>query len=142
MKYEIHIESRDQLGFNMLENVVKMANLGATLKPDHMPIMRWPFACKMILESDTAPTPEPQIRIFEESGAEVRFVPKLAEPASFSMDSESVEVVPAVIHSKESLEKLSWDEFKEVVNKSGVTGRDRTKMTKQYLAKVVEQVGE
>lgn len=137
MKYEIHIESRDSLGLNMLENVVKMANLGATLKPDHMPIMRWPFACKMVLETDVEPTPEPQIRIFEESGAEVRFVPKLAEKevAEFSMDVEGEKTL-TVIHTKESLDTLTWDKFKEVVGEVGITGRDRTKMSKQYLAKV------
>jgi hypothetical protein len=140
MKYDIWINSSDQLGFNMLENVVAMANLGATLKEGYLPIMRFPFSCQMVLETDVAPTPTPSIRIFEESGAELKYVPPeiVLNTASFSLELE--EQKPMVVHTKESLASLEFDAFREVCKAVGVKGRDRNLMSRQYLEKVASVV--
>ena len=40
--------------------------------------------------------------------------------------------------TKEQLEDLDWNSFKKVVKTQGISGRDRQRMTRQYLDKVAE----
>lgn len=47
--------------------------------------------------------------------------------------------VTQFIYSEEDLAELSWADFRKVCSAVGVKGRDRTKMTKEYLAAVSPQ---
>jgi hypothetical protein len=139
MLYQINITSKDHLGLNMIENIVEMANKGAVLKPGAMPIMNFPHSCTMLIDSDTPPTPNAFIRVFEvDSKKEV--LPSTSEPevkvptepATFSMEN-SDEHKPL---TREELDKLDFQtEFKDLCKSVGITGRDREKMTKEYFAK-------
>lgn len=142
--YHLHVTSTDSLGMNMIENVIKLANAGATLKPGSIPFMRFPHSVSMVITTDTPPTPSATVRVFEmDTNKEVfaAFVPKVA--ASFSLDTEDeVETVVDVSKNgetpwtKEQLDAMDWEtEFKEVCKSVGITGRSRDKMTKEYLAK-------
>lgn len=147
MLYQINITSRDSLGLNMVESIVEMANLGATLKTDAMPRLSFPHHCTMLLEAEVPPTPSATVRVFEygtnkeifESFSETK-----QEAATFSMDVNDddlkdttiVDTGPVVPLTKEQLDALNWKtEFKEVCKLAGITGRDREQMTKEYLAK-------
>lgn len=146
MLYQINITSKDSLGFNLLENVVAMANLGATLKPGTMPIMNFPHHCTMILEADNPPTPSASIRVFELDTHKEIFAVFVedTQAATFSMDTEANVEAPVVDKSTNSgvpftvdqLNAMDWKtEFKEVCKSAGISGRDRAQMTKEYLAK-------
>lgn len=137
MLYQINITSKDSLGLNMIENIVEMANKGAVLKPGAMPIMSFPHSCTMLLDSDVPPTPSACVRVFEvETNTEVKpgqepTVVAPSKPAVFSMDNQEAKPL-----TKEELDKLDFQtEFKELCKSVGITGRDREKMTKEYLAK-------
>lgn len=142
--YHLHVTSTDSLGMNMIENVIKLANAGATLKPGSIPFMRFPHSVSMVITTDTPPTPSATVRVFEmDTNKEVfaAFVAPVA--ASFSLDTEDeVETVVDVSKNgetpwtKEQLDAMDWEtEFKEVCKSVGITGRSRDKMTKEYLAK-------
>lgn len=140
--YILHITSSDSLGLNLIENIIAMANLGATLKPQTLPSMRFPHSCSMVLEAEVPPTPTAVIRVFEAAtNKEVfkAFVPKPAQAATFSLDADETEdksTNDGKPWTKEQLDAMEWEtEFKEVCKAVGITGRSRDKMTKQYLDK-------
>lgn len=142
MKYHLHVTSSDSLGFNLIENIVELANLGAKIKPGTLPSMRFPHSCSMELEAETPPTPRATVRVFEEdSNKEIfaAFVQPVA--ATFSLETEDEVVVDKSTNggtpwTKEQLDELDWEtEFKEVCKSVGISGRSRDKMTKEYLAK-------
>lgn len=139
-KYHIHVTSSDSLGLNLIENIIAMANLGATLKPGTLPSMRFPHSCSLILESETPPIPSATVRVFEfDSSKEIfkAFVEPVA--ATFSMDADTVvdkSTNDGTPWTKEQLDAMDWEsEFKEVCKSVDITGRSRDKMTKEYLAK-------
>lgn len=142
MKYHLYITGSDPIGFNFLENVIAMANLGATLKEGTLPTLRFPQAISMSLEAETPPTPNAFIRVFEdETGKEVfaAFVPEVA--ASFSMDAVKVDksLNGDVPWTKEQLDGMDWEsEFKVVMESAGIDGKRRAKMTSDYLAKFIK----
>lgn len=139
-KYHIHVTCSDTLGLNLIENIIKLANMGATLKPGTLPSMRFPHSCSMILEAETPPTPSATVRVFEyDSHKEIfaAFVEPVA--ASFSLDNDPVidkSTNDGTPWTKEQLDGMDWKtEFKEVCKSVGISGRDRAMMTKEYLAK-------
>lgn len=142
-KYHLHITSSDSLGLNLIENIIEMANLGATLKPGTLPSMRFPHSCSMELEAEFPPTPRATIRVFEhDSNKEIfaAFVePVVPVAATFSLDSEDTvdkSTNMGTPWTKEQLDAMDWEtEFKAVCKAVDITGRSRDKMTKEYLAK-------
>lgn len=141
--YHLHVTSTDSLGMNMIENIIKLANAGATLKPSSIPFMRFPHSVSMVITTDTPPTPSATVRVFEmDTNKEVfaAFVEPVA--ATFSLDSDdTVETVDVSKNgdtpwTKDQLDGMDWEtEFKAVCKAVGITGRSRDKMTKEYLAK-------
>lgn len=141
--YHLHVTSTDSLGMNMIENIIKLANAGATLKPGSIPFMRFPHSVSMVITTDTPPTPSATVRVFEmDTNKEVfaAFVEPVA--ATFSLDSDdTVETVDVSKNgdtpwTKDQLDGMDWEtEFKAVCKAVGITGRSRDKMTKEYLAK-------
>ena len=127
--YEIHVTSKDHIGMNFIENVIELANKGAVQKPGIIPMMRFPFSTKMIIETDEEPVASPHHRVFNmtEGGREVP-IKKADAPTGFS-----IELDKDVVHTKETLDALEWKEFKEICKESGIGGRDRAQMTKKLL---------
>ncbi len=135
MKYHLHITSSDNLGMNLIENVIEMAALGAVMKPGTIPSMRFPQSVSMVLESDTPPTPKPCIRVFEYDGNKEVFA-SYVEPVVAKFSTEVDDANETTHFTKEQLDAMEWEsEFKEVCKAVGITGRSRDKMTKEYLAK-------
>lgn len=140
-RYILHITSSDTLGLNLIENIVAMANMGATIKPQTLPSMRFPHSCSMILESDIQPTPSACIRVFDEAtNKEIFKAFAQPEAATFSMDTEEPVVDKSTNDgkpwTKEQLDAMDWEtEFKQVCKDAGISGRDRKKMTKEYISK-------
>lgn len=105
-KYLVYVQGpKDSLGFNFIENVVKLANKGATLQEGKLPRCSFPHSAWMYLETD---------EIMEDSPG-----------FTFQIISE--------IFTKEQLEAMDWQDFKRIVNKAGVKGKDRQLMTNKYL---------
>lgn len=127
--YEIHVTSKDHIGMNFVENIICLANKGAVQKPGIIPMMRFPFSTKMILETDEEPLASPHHRVFNmsEGGREV-----LIKKAD-SLTGFSIELDKDIVHTKESLDALEWKDFKEICKEVGVGGRDRAQMTKKLL---------
>lgn len=151
-KYHLHVTGSDSLGLNFLENVVEMANLGATIKEGTLPAMRFPHSLSMTLEAETPPTPKATLRVFHhDSNKEVyaAFVKPVAATFSTEEADDSDETLDESAKSnfdlstnqgtpwtKEQLDAMEFEgEFREVCRSVGITGRSRDKMTKQYLDK-------
>jgi hypothetical protein len=139
MKYHIHVTSSDSLGLNLLENVVKIANMGGVLKEGTLPSMRFPHSASMILDADEPPVPSATVRVFEYDTCKEVFA-AFVEPKAqgFTMEVETVDKSKNgdTPWTKEQLDAMEWEtEFKEVCKSVGITGRSRDKMTKEYLAK-------
>lgn len=139
MKYHIHVTSKDSLGMNMIENIIELANMGATLKEGTLPAMRFPHSVSMVLESDTPPTPSAVMRVFEyDTNKEIFPVFVAPVAATFSVDSEKVDksTNSGTPWTKDQLEAMDWDtEFKVVMADAGIDGKRRAKMTSDYIAK-------
>lgn len=141
--YHLHVTSTDSLGMNMIENVIKLANAGAVLKPGSIPFMRFPHSVSMEITTDTPPTPSATVRVFDNDSNKELFAAFVAPvAASFSMETdEEVEEVDVSKNgdtpwTKEQLDEMDWEtEFKAVCKAVGISGRSRDKMTKEYLAK-------
>lgn len=143
MKYELHVKGNETLGFTFIEQVIKAAALGATLKPGEWPRLTFPFHAKMVLESDEEPEASPFMRVFDEDGKEIRITPLEAVKVEKADGTFSMEVDSAIAINEASgkrwtqaeLEAMTWDEFKAVCKADGFGGRDRAKMQKTYLDK-------
>lgn len=143
-KYEIHVSSKDMLGFNFLDNVIALAAKGAVVKDKTLPFMKFPFSVKMTIETDEEPVADPFIRVFNADTLE-EIKPKpvvsapvevnLVESGSFSLEASDDSKGVKEKLSKEALEALTWDEFREECKIYGITGRDKKVMTTKYLDK-------
>ena len=97
---------KDSLGFDFLKNVVELANKGAVLAEGKVPSLRFPQSAWMVIETEELLEDKPgfQFQIIEE------------------------------YLTKDQLEALEWDDFKHKVKRQfGISGRNRTIMTRQYL---------
>lgn len=138
-KYHIHVTSKDSLGMNMIENIIELANMGATMKEGTLPAMRFPHSCSMVIEADEPPTPSAVMRVFEYDTNKEIF-PAFVAPKAVGFTTE-VEVVDKSTNNgtpwtKEQLDAMEWEtEFKAVMNSVGITGKQRRKMTLDYISK-------
>lgn len=160
--FEMLVTGGDNMGYQWLQNVVNMANLGAVMKPGTIPNPKFPHSMKMILTASEPPTPSASIRVFDANTlVEIKageYVPVVPVAATFSTEEEDEEteeeeeltdsnltqpipesVVDAgttVTYTLEQLTEMKWEEVREIAKAVGVTGRDRDKVTKAYLQKV------
>lgn len=141
--YEIHIASADMLGFGMIDSIIEYANKGAVRKEGVLPNMKFPWQIILTHETEEEPVPTPTVRVFnmDDKAREVRIkkievVKVEQEGGGFSMevDPKFATDDEGKRFTKEALEALSWDDFKNVLKADGITGRNRLQMTKQYLA--------
>lgn len=131
--YEFVVKGNDPIGFNFIENIIKLANLGATKKESQLPKMSFPHTVYMELEADKAPdVANASIRVFNMSEGGVEVLPGAVETPVVK-GGFSLEVAKEKM-SKEELEALSWEEFKaEVKHVTGETGRDKKVLLATYL---------
>lgn len=141
--YEIHIASADMLGFGMIDSIIEYASKGAVRKEGTLPVMKFPFQIVMTHEAEEEPVPTPTCRVFnmDDKAREVRIkkvevVKVEKENGGFSMEVDPVFATDdnGKRFTKEALEALSWEDFKNILKADNISGRDRQKMTKQYLA--------
>ena len=112
-KYEVFITGNDIMGYDFINKIVKYANLGAVISDQEIPrVKNFPQTVRLYLETEQALKEEPGVRL-----------------AAYR------EVVP---YTKEELDAMDWvsGEFREVCKAAGITGRDRDKMTREYLAEM------
>lgn len=105
-EYKVLVTGNDSIGYSFMKNVIELASMGATLEEGKVPTMRFPFSAWMYLQTDELMESKPgfQFQIMQEN------------------------------FTKEQLDDMDWSEFKAVVKKKyGITGRDRTLLTNQYL---------
>lgn len=105
-EYKVLVTGNDNIGYAFMKNVVELANLGAVIEDNKVPSLRFPQSCWMYLKTDELMENKPgfQFQIIQEN------------------------------FTKEQLDDMEWSEFKAVVKKKhGISGRDRTLMTNQYL---------
>lgn len=138
-KYHLHITGSDSLGLNFIENIIRVANQGATLKEKTIPNMRFPHSISMVLETDEVVVPSACVRVFHyDSNKEVYATFVAPKAAEFSTDEDVKDYSlndEGVPWTKEQLDAMEWEsEFKAVCKSAGITGRSRDKMTKEYLA--------
>lgn len=95
----------DSLGISFIKNVVKLAAKGATLVEDKLPRCSFPQSCWMYIETDDA----------------------LLSTPGFTYQLISAP------KNKEELDAMEWDEFRALLRKSGIVGRNRDHMTAEYL---------
>lgn len=107
-KYEVFITGSDILGFDFINKIVKYANMGAVISKDEIPrVKNFPQTVRMYIETDKVLKEEPGVRL-----AAYREVVK---------------------YTKEELDAMSWEDLKAVAKTANLTGRDRDKLTRQYL---------
>jgi len=134
--YEFVVKGSDPIGFNFIDNIIKLANLGATKKESQLPKMSFPHTVYMELEADKCPdVANASIRVFNMSEGGVEVKPGTIEATAVAKGGFSLEVEDKTTKlTKEELDALSWDDFKaEVKRVTDQTGRDRNKLTSQYL---------
>lgn len=105
-EYKVLVTGSDSIGYSFMKNVVELANMGAVIEDNKVPALRFPHSCWMYLQTKELMENKPgfQFQIMQE------------------------------IFTKEQLDDMDWSEFKAVVKKKhGISGRDRTLMTNQYL---------
>lgn len=168
MKYEVHVSSKDMFGHDVVDMLLHFGSLGAKVKEGTFPRMKFPYSVILELEAEEPPMPSGQVRVFDYKNKEIfanvlldqiREKEKAAEKAkakedkqgNFSTEQEEKEdeIDPSLSlnpegkpWTKEQLEDLEWNSFKKVVKTQGISGRDRAKMTRQYLDKVAETKAE
>jgi len=128
MKYQLIVKCGNSLGFGWLETIVELAKQGAVLKEGVNQMLKFPHTCYMEIESEEDPVATPFVRVFREDKSEVFIVKETDEVGGFSM-----EIDDGIRLSKEELDALEWQAFKEACKKVNIKGRDRNLMTTQYL---------
>lgn len=105
-KYKIELRATDSAGIKFLENVVRFANLGATIDSDYP--TKNTFPNKVMLNVETE---------------------KFLEDDMLN----GVRVYPVELqYSKDQLEEFEWDKLKAVCKERGISGRDRAQLIRQY----------
>lgn len=153
--YSVHVNSKDQFGQDLVDNLLWLGSLGAKQKEGSFSKLSFPFRVQLELEADEPPMPSATVKVYDHKNKEI-FATVLQAQAkkeekkgeiqspAFSVDQEedkesSVDMSLALNDegkpwTKEQLDDLDWSTFKDVVKAAhGITGRDRVKMTKQYL---------
>lgn len=110
-KYEVFITGNDIMGYDFINKVVKYANMGAVISEEEIPrVKNFPQTVRLYLETELALKEEPGVRL-----------------AAYR------EVVP---YTKEELDDMEWETLKEICRKVDITGRDRSKLVRDYLAEM------
>ena len=161
-EYEIHITSKDTFGHDVVDQLLRFGKYdNVQVKQGTLPHLKFPFTVYLTLEADEAPMPSAQVRVFDYKKREVfanvlaeelKKKEKLAEKeakANFSVEQEEKEEDNSALAlnpagepwTKEQLDDLEWSVFKRVMSTKDVKGRDRQRMSRQYLEAVSKEAG-
>ena len=161
-EYEIHITSKDTFGHDVVDQLLRFGKYdNVQVKQGTLPHLKFPFTVYLTLEADEAPMPSAQVRVFDYKKREVfanvlaeelKKKEKLAEKeakANFSVEQEDKEEDNSALAlnpagepwTKEQLDDLEWSVFKRVMSTKDVKGRDRQRMSRQYLEAVSKEAG-
>lgn len=111
--YKIELRATDSAGIKFLENVVRFANLGATIDSDYP--TKNSFPNKVMLNVETEEFLEDDM-------------------------VNGVRVYPVELqYSKEQLEEFDWDKLKAICKERGISGRDRAQLIRQYEESFVKK---
>ena len=105
-KYEIQLGPVDVLGIKWLENLIRFIKMGAEVKEGHTPKAKFPHHAWLTIETSELLRDEPGVQVF-----------KIDE-----------------VYTREQLDAMEWDEFRDAVKSRQIKGRQRDLMTRQYLA--------
>lgn len=151
MKYEVHVSSKDMNGHDVVDMLLHFGSLGAKVKEGTFPRMKFPYSVILELEAEEPPMPSGQVRVFDYKNKEIfanvlldqlREKEKAAEKegGNFSVEQKEDEIDNSLAlnpegnpWTKEQLEDLSWEALKRVCASVGLKGRDRNKLTREYL---------
>ena len=113
-RYKVVVKGTDIFGHQFLHNIAKVGKMGGVIDPSHVISNKFPHYCVMTVET--------------------------TEWLESDMLG-GLEVLPvATALTEAELGELKWEAFKEVCKEHfGVTGRDRAKMTAEYLEKAREE---
>lgn len=106
-EYKVMVSGVDPFGIKFLKTVVELAQKGAVIDEDH------PWTCKFPAKVF--------MKIKTDEYLETDIV-------------NGVTVMPiSIVYTKELLEDMPWEEFRETVRTGGVKGKDRQRMLREYL---------
>lgn len=106
-KFKVELKATDSAGIKFLEQVVKLANQGATIDSSYPTKNSFPNKVMLSIETE-----------------------------EFLVDDikNGMRVYPVELqYSREYLEKLTIQELRPIVKERGVTGRDCNQMIREYL---------
>lgn len=106
-KYKVELKAKDSHGIGFIEQVVRFANMGATIDSAYPTKNTFPNQIMLTVET------EEFLEDDMEKGIQVYAV--------------------ELQYSKEQLEEFEWDMLKAVCKDRGISGRDRNLMTTKYL---------
>jgi hypothetical protein len=105
-KYKIQLKATDSHGIGFIENVVKFANMGATIDSAFPTKNTFPNQIMLSLETEEF----------------------LEDDMSKGIRVHVVELQ----YTKEMLDEMEWDRLKAVCKERGLSGRDRAQLIRQY----------
>lgn len=111
--YKVQLKATDSHGIGFIEQVVRFANMGATIDSDFPTKNTFPNQVMMDLSTE-----------------------------EFLVDemAKGVRVYPVELqYSKEQLEEFEWDKLKAVCKERGISGRDRAQLIRQYEESFVKK---
>ena len=109
VKQKIVLRTADRIGY--VKEIMKLANLGATLQANTVPRLIAPFTAEFEI---------------------------MVDPKTPYKDTHCIRAYPPDhrIYTQQELEGMDWAEFRESVALLGVKGRERDKMVTDYLIAV------
>lgn len=109
-KYHVNVSDTDALGIKFFQTCIKLAQKGATLKEDNALKISFPRSVWFEISADE----------FLETNI-----------------LQGLKVIPVEVqYTKEMLEAMKWEEFREVTKKLVPKGRDRQIIMNKYLEAV------
>ena len=111
--YKIELKAKDSAGIKFLEQVVKFANMGASIDTAYPTKNTFPNQVMLSVETE-----------------------------EFLEDDivNGMRVYPVELqYSKEQLEEFEWDKLKAVCKERGISGRDRAQLIRQYEESFVKK---
>lgn len=103
-RYRVLVTGTDNLGWNFIQNIVTVANMGGQITMDVTPRLTFPHHVMMIVDSEKELISVPGIK----------YTPILKT------------------YKLEELEDMEWDSFRSIMREAGIIGKERKVMLEKY----------
>lgn len=111
--YKVELKAKDSHGIKFLEQVVRFANMGATIDTAYPTKNTFPNQVMLSVKTE---------EFLEDDMA------------------NGMRVYPVELqYSKEQLEEFEWDKLKSICKERGISGRDRAQLIRQYEESFVKK---